>query len=158
MGPDWDKKDTYKDERNQRNNPSPLTGTSHRNSTNCRTEDELKLAEQNGRDGAHGIGQDASVEGVPEIPKDAIALAVGQCVSHHPPLDRAAADGEDGGHERGEAAAARRVARVAQADGRDDGPAEDAADQDEGRIGLVTGLPCHEDVGQSHLGRVVDSR
>jgi hypothetical protein len=137
-----------KDEGDEGENPASLTRTPDGDGTHCRLKDELELGEQNLGDATDGIGQHAPVEGLLEIADDAAALAVGQRIADQPPLDGADSDGQDGGHEGGEGVAAGGIARVAHADGGDDGPAEDAAYENEDGVDAVTGLPGLEDGGR----------
>lgn len=139
------KDDKY--ERNQRHDPPPLTRPPNRNSTNRRTENKLELREENLRDSPDRVSEDARVKCLTETADDAVTVVVvvGQRVPDQPPLDRADGHDEQTRVEGCQAAATRRIAGVCEADGGNDEPAEDGADEDEERVRFGAGGPVCQD-------------
>lgn len=74
-----------------------------------------------------------------------VVVVVGQRVPDQPPLDRADGHDEQTRVEGCQAAATRGIARVCEADGGNDEPAEDGADEDEERVRFGAGGPVGQD-------------
>ena len=66
--------DTYEEERNERQYSTTFTCPSNSNGTDRGTKYELKLAEEDGRDCAHGLRQYTSVKEMLQVANDSIAL------------------------------------------------------------------------------------
>lgn len=85
------------------------------------------------------------MECIAQPTEDAASRAIGECVTHSPPLDRADCDHQEGGVERCNTIPAGAVAGVGEADGGYDGPAEGAAGEYEEGVGAVARGPGVED-------------
>lgn len=81
------REDTDEDEWNQGQQSPPFTGAPDGDGADRRTEDQLKLREQDLWDRADWVRQDADVECLAESAKNAVGIAIGKRVSDHPPLN-----------------------------------------------------------------------
>jgi hypothetical protein len=80
---------TYETEWKQRKQSSTLTRSSHDNSADRCTEDQLELRKEYLRYRSHWFRQNSTVKRLFESPNDWIALTVCKGVSDNPPLNAA---------------------------------------------------------------------
>lgn len=85
------------DERNQRQETSPLACATDGDDTNCCFEYQLEFTEEDSWDSADGIRQHTAMEGIFEITEDAATIPVGKSVSDDEPLYGATCDYQYGG-------------------------------------------------------------
>lgn len=85
------------------------------------------------------------MKGIFEVANNSTTLAICKTVTYNPPLNGTNGNGQDRWHKGRQAIARMRVASVCDADGGNDGPAEDGADKNEQGVGEGASFPASDD-------------